>query len=216
MTDLLLIRHGESAHNAAGLIQGQHDAPLSPRGRVQARRLAARLAADPPDALYCSDLSRAFDTAEPIAAACGLPLHPDPRLREVDMGRWSNRSWREVQRLYPSQWAQFQREEPTFKRGGGECATEVQQRMVAAIEEIVARHGGQRVAIVSHGFAIRTFLAHFLGLPLTLLSRRFAIDNSAVSRLQFNAPPAPGTLLSLNDTCHLYEPLPHDLETQHP
>ncbi|MGB0384198.1 MAG: histidine phosphatase family protein, partial [Ardenticatenaceae bacterium] len=74
MSELWLIRHGETDCNAKGIIQGQFDADLSVRGREQARRLGQRLALVPPDVLYSSDLSRAHDTARAVGEACGLAI----------------------------------------------------------------------------------------------------------------------------------------------
>lgn len=206
MTELMLIRHGETESNARGVVQGQFDAHLSARGQEQARRLGQRLAAEPPEFLYSSDLSRALDTARAVAAACGgLPIATDPRLREVDVGTWSNLTFREIQRRYPNQWAELERDDGRFRRGGGECGYDVQGRIVAALGEIVARHAGRRIAVVSHGFALRTYLAHLLGLPLGNLHLRFRLDNATISRVQLPLNGGLGTLLVLNDGCHLHE-----------
>ena len=205
MTKLWLIRHAETEHNANGIIQGQYDADLSERGRKQAARLAKRLASDPPDVIYSSDSSRAHDTARAVAEVCGLPIHLEPRLREVDTGTWSNHSWREIQRLYPDQWEQLRSGDPHFRRGGAENAFDVQERMVEALREIVAAHEGKRIAVFSHGFAIRTYLAHLLDLPLTHIASRFSQKNTCINRIEPPQNGRHGRLLTLNDTCHLKE-----------
>ena len=84
----LLIRHAESAWNAAGRWQGQADPPLSPLGREQARAVARELAEAKLDVLLASDLCRALETARRVGAPHGLVPTPDPRLRELDVGRW--------------------------------------------------------------------------------------------------------------------------------
>lgn len=203
MTELLLIRHGESESNATGLVQGQFDAHLSERGREQARRLARRLALQPPDVLFCSDLSRAFETARAVAEACKLELHPEPRLREIDMGRWVNQRWEDLARLYPDEWAKMLAGDPDFQRGGGESKVMLQQRTVAAIDEIVAAQAGKRVAIVSHGGTIRTYLAYVLEMPLQRIFTRFRLGNTAICTVRLPQDGTVPTLVSLNDTAHL-------------
>lgn len=203
MTTLCFIRHGETDHNATGIIQGQYDAKLNHRGREQAVLLAKRLAKNPPDVLYSSDSSRAHDTARAVAESCGLSIHLDKRLREVDMGRWSNQPWREIQTRYPEEWKRVQNGDPTFKRGGGESTIETQNRMVEAVNEIVAAHAGKQIAIVSHGYAIRTYFAYLLDLSLVHVVRRFQLKNTCISYVQPPQKGKLGRLLTLNDTCHL-------------
>ena len=203
MTELWLIRHGESESNAAGLVQGQFDVHLSERGREQAKRLARRLALDPPDLIFSSDLSRALDTARAIAEACHLEIHPEPRLREIDMGTWVNQRWEDLATLYPDDYALLNVGDPEFRRGGGESKVMLQQRMVAIIEEIVAAQGGKRIAIVAHGGAIRAYVAYVLGSPLKGIFTRLKMGNTAISKVHL--PPDGGvpTVFSLNDTAHL-------------
>lgn len=203
MTTLCFIRHGETNHNATGMIQGQYDAKLSQRGREQAVLLAKRLAKNPPDVLYSSDSSRAHDTARAVAESCGLSIHLDQRLREVDMGVWSNQPWREIQTRYPEEWKRVQNGDPTFKHGGGESTIETQNRMVEAVKEIVAAHAGKQIVIVSHGYAIRTYFAYLLDLSLVHMVRRFQLKNTSISYVQPPRKGKPGRLLTLNDTCHL-------------
>src|SRR2546428_8223790 len=88
---LILVRHGETVWNQENRWQGQADVPLSETGRAQARRLAQRLRAEgrPVRAIYASDLSRAFHTAEILGEVLGMPPLPDVGWREMDMWVWS-------------------------------------------------------------------------------------------------------------------------------
>lgn len=89
MTTVLLIRHGQSVTNVTQVFTGHYDVPLSPLGQEQARRTAAYLQKNfRIDAIYASDLMRAMQTAQPTAAAFGLPICPEPDLREICAGRW--------------------------------------------------------------------------------------------------------------------------------
>jgi len=88
VTELLLVRHGETDWNAAGRLQGHTDRPLSDYGREQARRLAEELVGEEFDAIYASDLARARETAEIVGAQLDLPVVLDPDLREKNWGTW--------------------------------------------------------------------------------------------------------------------------------
>jgi len=202
-TELWLIRHGETVSNENGVIQGQYDAQLSEKGRNQARLLAQRIALIPPNAIYSSDLSRAKDTAQIIADVCGLPIAFDARLREVDMGIWSNRPIEEVAHLYPSEWKRSKMGDPDLQRGGGETAIEVQKRMVEVIAEIIEKHRGQITIVVSHGISIRAYLAHFLDLALANAYRRILLSSAGITCIRPPENGNPEKLVSLNDVCHL-------------
>lgn len=204
-TELWLVRHGETVSNEKGIVQGQYDAMLSDKGRVQSGLLARRIASISPDALYSSDLSRATETANILAELCDLGVRTDSRLREVDMGSWSNRSIEEIARLHSVDWARSKQGDPYLRRGGGETAIDVQRRMVAAIKEIVEEHRGQIVVIVSHGIAIRTYLSHFLGISLEHAYQRILLSSAGVTCIRFSEEGAPSKLVTLNDVCHLDE-----------
>jgi broad specificity phosphatase PhoE len=148
-TTLLLARHGETDWNRERRWQGHAEIELNETGRAQARALAGELAADPPSAVYTSDLSRSRETAEIVAQAIGLPFTIDPRLREVDVGEWSGLTWPEVEMRFP---------EGARRRlaGGtgwdhGEAFEAMADRVTAALLEIAAAHEGERVLVVTHG-----------------------------------------------------------------
>ena len=203
MTHLWLIRHAQTDANATGVIQGQYDAQLSALGREQARILAQRIVKSPPDVIYSSDSSRAHDTARAVARRCELPIHLDVRLREIDMGEWSNRPWKEIRDTFPEALA-CMNSDPTFRRGvNGENPIEVQERVVAVINEILAKHQGQRIAVFSHGFSLRTYIAHLLDMPLTGIHYRFKFGNTGITRIRFNEDNKYPSLITLNDTSHL-------------
>lgn len=207
MTQLWLIRHAQTDANATGIIQGQYDAHLSALGREQAHLLAQRLVKSPPDVIYSSDSSRAHDTARAVALMCELPIDLDVRLREIDMGQWSNRPWEEIRRLFPAQ-LERANSDPMFRRGvDGEKAIEVQERMVAVINEILARHQGQRIAVFSHGFSLRTYIAYLLEMPMTITHRRLSLSNASITRIRFLENYSSAKVMILNDTYHLGDSL---------
>lgn len=169
-TLLLLVRHGHTAltgRRLPGRLPGIH---LSAEGRRQAERLAQRLGAlTGIAAVYSSPLERARETAAPIARACRLRLRLEPDLTEVDIGAWAGRpvAWARQQ----AAWRRLQDHPSGFRFPGGESFTEVQARVVVALERLVTRHPGQRVVAVFHADPIKAAVAHALGLPLDFFQR---------------------------------------------
>ena len=151
MTTLLLARHGETDWNRELRIQGSSDIELNELGRRQAQLLAQELTDVELDAIYASDLSRARATAAAVAAAHGLEVRLDPRLRERSFGSWEGLTREDI--------AEF----PPGARHDGESDEAVRERMLAAVAEIAAAHPGEQVLIVSHGGALNTLWHHALG-----------------------------------------------------
>lgn len=148
--ELVLIRHAESVWNAEGLWQGQEDPPLSPRGLAQAESLAEALAREGVLHIVTSDLLRARATAEPIARALGLGAIADPRLRELDVGRWGGRTRPEIARADAELLARFDRGDPEARAGGAESRAQLERRAHAALRDITASAPQGRVALVTH------------------------------------------------------------------
>jgi alpha-ribazole phosphatase len=165
MTKLLLIRHGETDWNTAGRWQGQIDLPLNAHGREQAGQIARSLSTAGIRAIYSSDLSRAAETAKSLGISLGLVVHTDRRLREIHQGEWQGLSVKEINERYASAFQQRMNDPLGVAAPGGETAHDLRQRVVQCIEEIRAKHPGDTVAIVSHGFAIAVILAHYQKIP---------------------------------------------------
>lgn len=203
MTVLYLIRHGLTASNSAGILQGQRDIPLSEQGLEQARLLGRRFAGVPLDALYCSALSRARQTAEQIGAAAGLSPEPLAGLNEIDMGQMAGLSFDQCRSQYPKESQAMERDMVRFAAPGGESTLQVYHRVAETLLNLAGRHPGQAVAAVSHGFAIQMFLNYVknpVDCPRDL--ERFLVGNTAVSKLIFGA----GGVITpeyLNDQSHL-------------
>jgi len=165
--ELWLVRHGQTDWNIQGLYQGQSDIPLNATGRQQAEELAVQLRGEPFAALYASDLSRAQDTARALSRAVALPVQLDRRLREINQGEWEGQNYRKIIAQFEE--PQEQRDPATFRAPGGETVAEVAGRVTAAIHEIVQRHPGGRVLLVSHGVTLATVICLANGLPLTAI-----------------------------------------------
>ena len=172
---LILVRHGQTLDNVAGIAQGWNDSALSEVGQEQVQRLASRLAALKPTAIYSSPLGRALATAQAISAATGLPITQLEDLREMSYGGWEGRSFLDVRR----------EDEATYQRWihdgeascpGGESHAAVRRRMERALGQI----NSERPVVVTHGTAIRIAVTALLGVPV-LTAMQFAQDNAALN-----------------------------------
>lgn len=167
MTTFLLIRHGETDWNVEGRYTGQSDIPLNDRGRQQAQQLAAQLADSPPDVVYSSDLMRARETAEIMAAVWQLPVHTDARLREINQGVWEGMLFADIKAKFAQEFAARQANPLTVSAPEGETVGQVRERVLAAIDDIIRKHPGSQVALVAHGLALALVKAYVLNHPVT-------------------------------------------------
>jgi probable phosphoglycerate mutase len=133
--DLVVLRHGRTAWNAERRFQGHLDPPLDDVGRVQAYEVAGMIAGLEPDLLVSSDAARCVQTAEKIAAICGLELHSDPRLRERSLGHWEGLTRAEVAAAYPDEYADWIAGRDVSRRGG-ETRGQVAARAMAAVSDL--------------------------------------------------------------------------------
>lgn len=180
---ILLARHGETDDNVPPLrFQGCRDTPLNATGRAQALQLAERVAeAEPIAALWCSQLSRAHETAETVGRRIGLCPRVDERFAEADRGRWEGHLFDEVKRAEPERFAAFQRPDPDFRFPDGESLREQSDRVLAALVD-VRRSGESPALVVCHGGAIRVALCHAHGRGLEAF-HEWEVPNGALIRL---------------------------------
>ncbi len=200
MLELLLVRHGESEGNRAGMFTGHGPSPLTDRGRRQAEAVGAALATPAPDVIYVSDLPRAVQTAEPLCARTGLAPVLTPEIRERDMGAFVGIPFEEVRAQHAEGWQALARRDPDYRPPGGESHRACSERVSRFVDEVRARHPRGRVIAVSHGVAIHHMLWHALvgGESHSV----FVTDNCAVHRLEFHAD-GRVRVVALNDTRHL-------------
>ena len=205
-TELLLIRHGESAPAVEGeafaLVDGHGDPALSQEGRVQAAQVCARLAHEGVDAIYVSKLRRTAETAAALADALGLTPVVDPDLHEVFLGDWEGGAFRQKVADADPVAVRMISEERWDVIPGAEPADAFAARCRRAVERIAADHPGQRVAAFAHGGIIGQILSLATG------SRPFALggaDNASISHLVVVGDR--WILRRFNDTTHLDEGL---------
>jgi broad specificity phosphatase PhoE len=170
VTEILLARHGETDWNRESRFQGHADPPLNDRGREQAAELAEALADVELAALYSSPLRRAFETAGLVAARHGLRAVPVDGLREVDVGSWQGLTRDEVERRFPGQFQRWL----DYAQGwdDGETYEAMAERVLAVLEELAARHDGERILAMTHGGPIRAALARAEGISHSEARRR--------------------------------------------
>jgi len=196
---LILVRHGESLWNAQGRVQGHSESSLNELGREQARRVAQHLAKQKVHAVYASDVSRAVETAQLIAAPHQLKIHTSPQLRERSYGVLEGKTLEEAGRTQGSwfiSWLADRRSAPP----AGESQDDMCARIIAAVREVARAHPRQTVVIVSHGGPIKGALHEILRIPPTLW-RLTWIDNGSITVLR--GTPDVMRVACFNDTCHL-------------
>jgi len=182
-TTLLLIRHGETAWNAEGRIQGQLDVPLSPRGVWQAARLAQRMAGERIDAVLSSDLARAALTAQPLAGALGVPLQFDERLRERDFGRFQGHTLEEIAARWPQDFHRWRERDPGWPVPEGESGDQFIARVVDALRDLARAQRGATVAVIAHGGTLDIAYRQARGLAWDA-PREHLMLNASVNRIR--------------------------------
>lgn len=199
MTDLVLVRHGETVWHAENRYAGVSEVELSPRGLGQAARLATWASSAGLAAVWSSSQGRALGTATPCAEAAGLRLQVDARLRELDFGDGEGLTSQEMRERIPEAFAAFGIDPVANHLPGGEDPIAAVGRFVACLHDISDLQSEGRVLVVAHATMIRLALCHLLGAPLGDYRRLFpAIGNCALTEirmtggrpalLQFNVP----------------------------
>ncbi|KAG8087399.1 hypothetical protein GUJ93_ZPchr0010g7804 [Zizania palustris] len=203
-TEVVLVRHGETSWNASRMIQGHLDVELNEIGRQQAVAVAHRLSNEAkPAAIYSSDLKRAAETAQTIAKACNLPnVVFDPALRERHIGNLQGLKYEDAAKEKPEAYKAF----TSHKRnrqipGGGESLDQLSERCVSCLCNIVKKHQGERVILVSHGGTIRELYRH--ASPLKPLHGK--IHNTSVSVILVSDATGRCIVKSWVDISHLKE-----------
>ena len=185
MTDLLIIRHGETDWNRELRFQGQIDVPLNATGREQARRLALRLQHEPIDLLVSSDLQRTQQTAAPLSNLRTLPVSALHRgLREQSFGVLEGLDAPTIRQRHPDLWQQWLRFDADAALPEGESTRSFHARVMAMLHELAGLHAGRRVAVVTHGGVLDMVWRTVHGLPLSG-PRECAIPNTGINRLRW-------------------------------
>jgi len=204
MTDIILIRHGETDWNRVRRLQGHWDIALNELGHRQASALALALSSEKPTAIYASDLQRARDTAQAVADRHQITVSIDARLRERCYGAFEGLLYDDIDGHFPQAFAQWQARElhARFPAGERQAETlhEFSARAVAVVTELAQRHDSEKIIIVSHGGVLDCVYRAAYGMDL-LVERQFDMKNAAINRLHWNGTQM--TVLQWADVAHL-------------
>jgi probable phosphoglycerate mutase len=198
---VFLVRHGATQLTAEGRFSGSVGVDLSDEGRWQAAQLGERLRHEQLTAVYASPLSRAADTAQIIAGACGAAAELRSDLREISHGHWEGLTRAEVEARFGDEYAAWEEDQFTFAPQGGESGVAVLARALPALREIVTAHAGGRILVVSHKATIRLLLSSLLGFDARGYRDRLDQAPACLNVLDFRDP-VRARLIAFNDTTH--------------
>lgn len=166
MTRIILTRHGETEWNVSGYCQGSFDSPLTKQGIDQAEKLAQRLVGEKIAAMYSSPLGRAVATAKAIADQFKLEISECPEFREISFGDWEGKAWLELRNLYAQDFGIWEQSPHTYRFPGGETMQEVLDRAKPRLQELVCKHEGETICIVTHGITLKALVTDLMGYTL--------------------------------------------------
>lgn len=181
MKTIYLIRHGESEHNAKGLMAGWTDGALTEKGHQQARETAEKLVAYPIERIYASDLRRAQETAAPLAEKLGLEVKRCPELREIHMGDWEGYAFGDLN-AHVSAFQAWQDDPVAFCYPGGESGKAVLERVRPWLEKVLAE-APDHFAIYSHGLTLGLLIAAWV-FGDGAFSQRFQLRHGGITIIQ--------------------------------
>ena len=199
-TRIIAIRHGETSWNVDTRIQGHLDIPLSANGRWQAERLAAALRDEPLAAIYASDLTRAWETAQYVGRAKGMAVTKEIGLRERGFGDFEGKTFAEIEVLLPEQSLRWRKRDPDFSPTGGESLVALRSRVISAAQRLAALHSGELIVMVGHGGVMDVLYRAATRLDIQA-PRTWALANAAINRLLWTAEGF--SLVGWADTRHL-------------
>lgn len=213
MTELILIRHGETDWNRELRFQGQVDVPLNAVGHEQALRVAKRLAGSTVHHLYCSDLQRTRQTAGPAATQLALPCIADAGLREQNFGALDGMRVDDIKAQHAEAWNQWTRFDADYAFTGGESTRQFHARVMQAVRRIAAAHTGQTLVVVTHGGVLDMVFRSAQGLSLDG-PRQTQIPNGGLNRVRMQAGSDAIEILEWADTLHLADMPPQPVYDQ--
>jgi len=201
VTRLYLVRHGATNLTAENRFSGEVGVDLSDEGRAQAARLGERLHDEGITAAYTSPLSRTVETARIVAGPCGLVAEERDGLREISHGRWEGLTRAEVEERFPGEYETWEADPFTFAPEGGESGVAVLARALPVVRDIVTRHPGERVLVVSHKATLRLLISSLLGFDARGYRDRLDQAPACLNLLDFRDP-VRARLMLFNDTSH--------------
>ena len=202
MTTLLLIRHGESVANVEGRFAGHLDAPLSETGHVQAAITAEYIHSQyTVDAVYASDLSRAFETGKAVADRRDISITPDSSLREIFAGDWEGAIYDDLPKQFPTSFHTWLTDIGNAVCDHGESIAHLQERVLITLRRIAAKHDGQTVVIATHATPIRAVQCFCEGKTLNEMKNVPWVSNASITVVEYEHNSF--RLLTIGEDAHL-------------
>jgi broad specificity phosphatase PhoE len=200
-TRVLMVRHGSTVLSAEDRFAGVTDVELSDEGREQAELLAGRLSRDKIAAIYASPLGRTVETARILAAPHNLKVQTSDAFREISHGHWEGMTRHDVEKEFPKEMAEWEKDPYTFAPSGGESGLAVTARALPALIALVREHPGENILIVSHKATIRLLLSSLLGFDPRRYRDNLDQKPAALNVVDFRDPTR-ARLTLFNDTSH--------------
>jgi len=200
LSKILLVRHGRTAWHKEGRYAGTADVPLDDIGKEQVERVVAQLTDVEIACVYSSPLSRCHELAKAVAADHGLEVAVDPRLGEIDLGRWDGETYADIVARDGEMLKRWTEDPTSITVPGGESLIAVQDRAMTWFAEATAAYPDKTIVASSHGGPIRAMISAVLGLPLAHLFR-LTVNLASISTVNYKGHFS--NLEELNDRCHL-------------
>jgi probable phosphoglycerate mutase len=201
MLTLHLMRHGDTEQSSDGVFCGDLDPPLTPKGLVQAGKLAALAKTLKAVAIYASPKKRARMTAQPTIDATGIQAMFEDGLREIGYGKWEGRKEIEIKQSEPEEYALWVADPAVHAPPSGESGYAIAARSIPVVERIRAKHTSGSVLIFSHKATIRVITCAFLGLHIGRFRDRIACPTASLTTFEFGDRGP--MLVRIGDTKHL-------------
>ena len=200
MAQVYLVRHGQTAWNAELIFRGRRDIELNDWGEREASAIAGALRDKNLDAIYASPLTRAIETARPLAALLHCEITPVQELTDISYGDWEGVPYHEIKTRYPDLLATWEQKPELVRFPHGETLDEVRERSYGFLRELAEKHANESILIVSHRVVNKVLLCAVLGLS-TAHFWNIKQDTGCINLLDYSNHQF--VLCLLNDTCHL-------------
>jgi len=200
MTSIYLVRHGQTAWNKEEIFRGRTDIPLDETGLKQAELAGEFFKNMKIEGVYSSPLSRALQTAQKIAQFHRMEIHPLSGLVDMSFGNWEGHAHQEIQKIDPETYRQWREEPHLAKLPGGESLDDVRKRAIASLEEVIERHTGETLVLVSHRVVNKVLICGILGIDNSHFWQ-ITQDTAAINLIQYKR--GRYVLSFMNETCHL-------------
>jgi len=202
-TLIFLVRHGECEGNIRGMFRGRADFPLNERGIIQARDLAWELKNFPVKYIYTSPLVRARQTAEAIEIQCGVKAKVEEGFNNIELGSWEGRFMKEIAEQYPEEWKFWVNDPEKLNVKDMETLYGVQKRAKVCLDNLVSKHDGETLVVVSHRAVLKPLISACLNIASPYFWK-IHLDTASYSLLSYKKERG-YCLLQFNQTKHLKE-----------